>query len=137
MALTSQQVDNDPEIIAFTTVRSLMLQPVTGLLHHIRRAATTLAIIAGRYGLQLSCPNHTSYMKGVISYGVIAGAIWLVYVILIFFHKSRSDWKGEHRECIFTSDREKQSVNSANFPENGSKSLSINHTPASENITAP
>lgn len=87
---------NGHPIIGIIVVGLLLLQPPLGLIHHyifkrkhIRtkwaiahvwwgRALITVAIINGGLGLQLGGNSE----KGEIAYGVIAGVIWLTWVIV-------------------------------------------------------
>ena len=86
---------NGHPVIGILVVGLLLVQPFLGLAHHQiykrehrrtlpaivhvwwGRIIVTLAIINGGLGLQLS--NNTK--KGEIAYGVIAGVMWLLWVI--------------------------------------------------------
>lgn len=111
IAVTTQQLDTTHAIIGLVVVGCLLVQPVTGLTHHLLykrtgqanvatyphiwwgRAVVTLGIINGGLGLQLSA-NTT---KGEIAYGVVAGFMWLLWmvVIIISFRKSRKPALGK------------------------------------------
>jgi len=138
MAVILQYFDQTHAIIGFVVIGSMLLQPVTGIVHHLRkkrtgrsnfatwahvwwgRATIMLAIINGGLGLQLAAPYQPSTKTGEIVYGVVAGVMWLVWmgVILISFLKSRGVDDGETGDHIFTSDGEKQSE--AQMSETGS-----------------
>jgi len=116
MAIVSQQINTYHPIIGIVVVGCLLLQPVTGLVHHLLykrrgkpnaatyphvwwgRAIITLGIINGGFGLQLS--SNTT--KGEIAYGVVAGFFWLLWmiVILVAFIKSRRDHESETGEKV-------------------------------------
>jgi len=87
---------NGHPIIGIIVVGLLLIQPPLGLIHHAYykrdgrrtfwasahvwwgRIIVTLAIINGGLGLQLS--GNTT--KGEIAYGVIAGVMWLLWVVV-------------------------------------------------------
>lgn len=97
MAVKSDQIGAYHAIIGLVVVGSLLLQPITGLLHHriIKRTGRpnfatyphvwwgrtiiTMGIINGGLGLMLS-GESTKYE---IIYGVIAGFIWLMWMLAI------------------------------------------------------
>ena len=117
IAVATDQIDTTHSIIGIVVVGSLLLQPVTGLVHHLLykhrgrpnaatyphiwwgRAIITLGIINGGLGLQLT-ENTT---KGEIAYGIVAGFMWLLWmaVILLAFNKSRGKPEGETGEGVF------------------------------------
>lgn len=104
MAIVSDQLNNYHAIIGITVAGCLLVQPITGLTHHLLykarkhggvttythvwwgRAIITLGIINGALGLMLS--DNT--MKGEIIYGVIAGVMWLTWMGVIFLAYIRS-----------------------------------------------
>lgn len=87
---------NGHPIIGILVVGLLLLQPPLGIIHHYifkrkqtrtiwstvhvwwGRALVTVAIINGGLGLQLS----GDIVKGEIAYGVIAGVIWLTWMVV-------------------------------------------------------
>jgi hypothetical protein len=106
MSVVSDQLDTTHAYVGIAVVGSLLFQPVTGLAHHLLykrtlkknvatyphvwwgRAVITLGIINGGLGLQLS--GNTT--KGIIGYSVVAGVMWILWmvVIVIAFMKSRT-----------------------------------------------
>ncbi|KAF7955449.1 uncharacterized protein EAE97_000708 [Botrytis byssoidea] len=86
-------------IIGLVVAGCLLLQPITGLIHHMLykrrggpnvatyphvwwgRAVITLGIINGGLGLRLADNSK----KGEIAYGVIAGFVWVLWVAVILF----------------------------------------------------
>lgn len=86
---------------------ALFLQPVFGFLHHslfkkyqartfwsyahiwLGRAVVTLGIINGGLGFQLADTMNLSSRPGMIAYSVIAGIVWLVWVIAIVLGEAR------------------------------------------------
>jgi len=97
MAVMTDALDTAHAVIGLVVVGCLLVQPITGLTHHLLwkrsgrpnpatyfhiwwgRAIITLGIINGGLGLQLS--GNTT--KGEIIYGVVAGVIWSLWVVLI------------------------------------------------------
>lgn len=94
-------INNYHPIIGIVLLVVLFFQPFGGFLHHmffkkhgrrgfwsyghiwIGRAAITLGIINGGFGLQFAqrfrlAPPSTA---AILGYGVVAGIIWLIYVI--------------------------------------------------------
>ncbi|KAH7393602.1 hypothetical protein BKA64DRAFT_92005 [Cadophora sp. MPI-SDFR-AT-0126] len=116
IAVVSKQLDEAHSIIGLVVVGCLLIQPVTGLTHHLLykrvgrpnaatyphiwwgRAVITLGIINGGLGLQLSANTKT----GEIAYGVVAGVMWLIWmaVIVMAFLRSRNP-KDETGEGVF------------------------------------
>ncbi|KAI6716341.1 hypothetical protein B2J93_6475 [Marssonina coronariae] len=110
-AVKSQQLSASHSIIGLVVVGSVLLQPLTGLAHHLLykgsgrpnaatylhvwwgRAIITLGIINGGLGLQLA--GNTRH--GEIAYGVVAGAMWLLWmgVIALALLRSEGEPKGE------------------------------------------
>ncbi|KAF7957464.1 hypothetical protein EAE96_003045 [Botrytis aclada] len=135
-------------IIGLVVAGCLLLQPITGLTHHMLykrrggpnvatyphvwwgRAAITLGIINGGLGLRLADNSK----KGEIAYGVIAGFIWVTWVAVILFAtvKSRgrrgSDMGGSGAPVI----RHKSSTEGSYFHDNSSPPQSVQgvHDPA-------
>ncbi|CZS90816.1 related to cellobiose dehydrogenase [Rhynchosporium agropyri] len=125
LAVNTKQLDTAHAIIGLVVVGSLLLQPITGLLHHLKykkvgrpnagtyphiwwgRAVITLGMINGGIGLQLA--GNTE--KGEIAYGVVAGIIWCVWigVTILAFLKSRNKKEGESGETVFGGMRENNS----------------------------
>ena len=105
LAYYIQKLDSTHAIIGLAVICGCILQPVTGLAHHLLyktvgrpnkatyphvwwgRAIITLGAINGGIGLQLS--HYT--METVIAYGVGAGVVWVLWmgVILTAFIRSR------------------------------------------------
>ena len=106
MAVLRGQMGEAHSIIGLVVVGGLLIQPVTGLTHHLLykrvgrpnaatyphiwwgRAIITLGIINGGLGLKLSANTKS----GEIAYGVVAGVMWCIWmaVILIAFLRSRN-----------------------------------------------
>ncbi|KAL2068391.1 hypothetical protein VTL71DRAFT_16489 [Oculimacula yallundae] len=125
LAVTIKLLDSAHAIIGLVVVGSLLLQPITGLVHHLRykkvgrpnaatyphvwwgRAVITLGIINGGLGLKLT--GNTK--KGEIAYGVVAGIIWCVWmgVIVLAFLRSRNVKEGETGDSAFGGMRENNS----------------------------
>jgi len=127
IAVTTHQLGTYHAIIGLVVVGSLLLQPVTGLTHHLLykqkgrpnvatyphvwwgRAIITLGIINGGFGLQLA--DNTR--GGEIAYGVVAGVMWCLWmaVIIFGFMKNRDNREGETDAALFGADAEKQTSN--------------------------
>ncbi|KAF7875135.1 hypothetical protein EAF04_002307 [Stromatinia cepivora] len=106
LANKRQLLGSTHAIIGITVAGCLLLQPISGLTHHMLfkrhggpniatyphvwwgRAVITLGIINGGLGLKLAGNSK----KGEIAYGVIAGFMWVLWmaVILLATMKSRS-----------------------------------------------
>ncbi|KAH7321931.1 hypothetical protein BKA65DRAFT_513289 [Rhexocercosporidium sp. MPI-PUGE-AT-0058] len=117
IAVTSKQLDTAHSIIGLVVVGCLLIQPVTGLTHHLLykrvgrpnaatyphiwwgRAIITLGIINGGLGLQLAGNSR----NGEIVYGVVAGVMWLIWmaVIVLAFLRSRNKVEGETGDGAF------------------------------------
>lgn len=132
MAVTVDELNSAHAIIGIVVIGGVLLQPVTGLVHHLSykrygspnaatythlwwgRAIITLAIINGGLGVQLAAPYLANLKTGEIIYGVVAGVMWLIWVavIAIAFMKSRSGKEDETEECMFsnTSDGESRAL---------------------------
>lgn len=130
IAVTTAQLGTYHAIIGLVVTGSLLLQPVTGLTHHLLykrhsgtnaatyphvwwgRAIITLGIINGGFGLQLTGEPNGVY----IGYGVGAGIVWLLWmsVILMAFLKARGRGAGETGSKVFGSETEK-----SNYSHNG------------------
>ena len=98
------KASNGHPIIGITVVGALLLQAIGGILNHYvykkhkkrtavaivhvwwGRVIVTLGIINGGLGLMLS--GNT--VKGEIAYGVIAGMIWLTWVVVVIWSQLRS-----------------------------------------------
>ncbi len=97
MALDSDQFDEFHCYIGIVVITCLVVQPATGWVHHLlfkktqgRTAVSylhiglgvaliTLGIINAGLGLQLS---HEKQQSTYIAYGVLAGVIWLIWMII-------------------------------------------------------
>ncbi|KAK0099624.1 hypothetical protein ONS95_013479 [Cadophora gregata] len=106
IAVVSRQLDATHSIIGLVVVGSLLIQPITGLTHHLLykrvgrpnaatyphiwwgRAVVTLGIINGGLGLKLSANTKS----GEIAYGVVAGVMWCIWmaVVVMAFLRSRN-----------------------------------------------
>lgn len=107
IAKNTDQLSTPHAIIGLVVVAALILQPITGLLHHRLykqkggptavspvhvwwgRAIVTLGIINGGLGLQLAANTK----NGEIAYGVVAGVMWVSWMAVVIFvtaKKSRS-----------------------------------------------
>jgi hypothetical protein len=119
MAVVTEQLDTAHAIVGLVVVGSLLFQPISGFVHHLRhkrsgrpniatyshiwwgRAIVALGIVNGGLGLQLS--DNT--VHGKILYGCIAGLFWLLWmmVIVVAFFRSRTMQDGETSEKVFSS----------------------------------
>jgi len=138
-------LDSAHAIIGLTVICGCILQPVTGLVHHLLyksvgrpnkatyphvwwgRAIITLGAINGGMGLRLA---HCT--KGAeIGYGVGAGVVWALWmgVILMAFIRSRKTLEGETGEKIFgmqpANEQVKQVESSQLSPTESDKELVI------------
>ncbi|KAL3425725.1 integral membrane protein [Phlyctema vagabunda] len=107
LADAGNQLKSSHAIIGLVVVGSLVMQPITGLMHHILfkrhgsgpntftflhlfwgRAMITLGIINGGLGLRLS-DNSKS---GKIAYGIVAGVMWVAWMasIVVSMMKKRA-----------------------------------------------
>ncbi len=125
IAVMTKQLDAMHSIIGLVVVGALLIQPITGLAHHLLykrtsrlnaatyphvwwgRAVITLGIINGGLGLKLT--GNTN--NGEIAYGVVAGVMWLIWiaVIVLAFWRSRTKSTGETSEGIFRLDDQNNS----------------------------
>jgi len=141
IAVATDQIDTIHSIIGLVVVGSLLLQPVTGLVHHLLykhrgrpngatyphiwwgRAVITLGIINGGLGLQLT-ENTTN---GAIAYGVVAGFMWLLWmaVILLAFIKSRGKRESETGEAVFKNEMGTSSTERIRPPEFGAQDTEL------------
>ena len=132
MAVVSDQLDAYHAIIGLVVVGALLLQPVTGLVHHLLykrrgapnvatyphmwwgRAVTTLGIINGGLGLMLSGDGPRGAWIG---YGVGAAIMWCLWigVIIVSSLKTRGMRQGETGAKIFATDSEKVNDSSTEF----------------------
>ncbi|KAF7904093.1 hypothetical protein EAF00_001427 [Botryotinia globosa] len=128
-------------IIGLVVAGCLLLQPITGLIHHMLykrrggpnvatyphvwwgRAVITLGIINGGLGLRLADNSK----KGEIAYGVIAGFVWVLWVAVILFatvkirERRGSGMDGSGASVI----RDKSSNEGSYFPDNSSPPQSM------------
>jgi len=99
IAVVTQQLDTYHSIIGLIVVGALLLQPVSGITHHLLykktgganvatyphiwwgRAIVTLGIINGGFGLQLS--DNTT--KGEVAYAIVASVMWTLWMVVIVF----------------------------------------------------
>jgi hypothetical protein len=104
IAVVTQQLDTYHSIIGLIVVGALLLQPVSGITHHLLykktgganvatyphiwwgRAIVTLGIINGGFGLQLS--GNTT--KGEVAYAIIASVMWTLWMVVIVFSFAKS-----------------------------------------------
>jgi hypothetical protein len=126
IAHTLKKLDTYHAIIGIVVIGCLLLQPITGLLHHMwykkrgrpnaatyphiwwGRAVVTLGAINGGFGLQLAdIPMINETKKGQIAYGVVAGVIWVLWMVVIAlsFVRSRGKKEGETGEGVFMDGR--------------------------------
>jgi hypothetical protein len=126
IAVTTKQLNTTHAVLGLFVVGALILQPVTGLLHHSLfkrqggpnaatyphiwwgRSIVTLGMINGGLGLKLSANSP----GGVIAYGIISAVMWVAWmaVIILAFLKSKSKPTvgGRHTEmAVFDQHREK------------------------------
>lgn len=133
MAVVSGQLDTTHAYIGIAVVGSLLLQPITGLIHHLLykksgranavtyphiwwgRAVITLGIINGGLGLQLS--GNTT--RGEVAYGVVAGFMWVLWVVVIVFafFKSRGKLEDERGDVVFNIKTGSTSTEMMRYPE--------------------
>ncbi|KAI5202678.1 hypothetical protein AUEXF2481DRAFT_39342 [Aureobasidium subglaciale EXF-2481] len=103
MAAQIRRLDEAHPIIGIVLFVLIFFQPFLGYIHHrlfkkykrrtfwsyahiwLGRIIITLGIVNGGLGLELA--NNTR--KGEIAYGVVAGVVWVVYVISIFVGESK------------------------------------------------
>ena len=103
IAVMTQQLDTYHSIIGLVVVGALLLQPVSGITHHLLykktggtnvatyphiwwgRAVVTLGIINGGFGLQLS--GNTT--KGEVAYAIVASVMWVLWMVVIVFSFAR------------------------------------------------
>lgn len=124
VAVASEQISTYHAIIGLTVTGALLIQPVTGLIHHLLykrsgsanvatyphvwwgRAVITLGIINGGFGLLLTGEPTKIY----IGYGVGAGVVWLIwmFVILVATIKTRGSRNRETGVTIFKTASEKE-----------------------------
>jgi hypothetical protein len=117
MAIDSKQLNNYHCHIGIVVVACLIVQPITGFIHHSMFKKTeartvvsyghiwwgiifiTLGIINAGLGLQLS---HEKVKSTYIVYGVLAGVIWLAWMIISAVtqlrKKKSSSFAGEKTE---------------------------------------
>jgi hypothetical protein len=109
MAVILDELTTYHAIIGLVVTGALLLQPITGLVHHSLfkrhnqknaatyphvwwgRAVVTLGIVDGGFGLQLSGNTRS----GEIIYGVLAGFFWVLWMSVIMFSFVRSRGKNE------------------------------------------
>ncbi|KAF7907710.1 uncharacterized protein EAF01_005296 [Botrytis porri] len=141
-------LDSTHSIIGLVVAGCLLLQPITGFLHHMLykrrggpnvatyphvwwgRVVITLGIINGGLGLRLADNSK----KGEIAYGLIAGFIWVLWVAVILFATVKiggrrgSGMDGSGASVI----REKSSTEGSYFHNNSSPPQSMQgaHDPA-------
>lgn len=122
LAVTGDYLSEYHAIIGLVVVGCLLLQPITGLLHHRLfksrgrsnaatflhvwwgRAIVTLGIINGGLGLQLAGNTR----NGEIVYGVVAGFMWVLWmgIVLLAFVRRR----GETKRTMSNRSQEKPSL---------------------------
>ena len=101
-------MDNKHPIIGLVVFSMLFFQPITGIVHHLiyrrkqertafahvhmwlGRALIILGVINGGLGLQWA--DNTT--KGEIAYGVIAGIVGVVYLLVLAFAWNRKRTPG-------------------------------------------
>ncbi|KAN0103291.1 iron reductase domain protein [Hyaloscypha variabilis] len=104
IAVVTQQLDTYHSIIGLIVVGALLLQPVSGITHHLLykktgganvatyphiwwgRAIVTLGIINGGFGLQLS--DNTT--QGEVAYAIVASVMWTLWMVVIVFSFAKS-----------------------------------------------
>lgn len=97
-------------MIGLVVVSLLAFQPILGMIHHIiykkrlsrtawatahvwyGRVLVTLGIINGGLGLRLS--DNTK--GGEIAYGVIAGLLWILWLVVVVFGYAKRDSRGQN-----------------------------------------
>lgn len=109
LAVASDQLSTYHAIIGLVVVGCLLLQPITGFLHHRLyksrgrpnaatsphvwwgRAVITLGIINGGLGLRLAANTR----NGEIAYGVVAGFMWVLWmgIVIVVSVRRRSEAK--------------------------------------------
>jgi hypothetical protein len=99
LATEMNLLDSYHPIIGILVLVAIFFQPILGFLHHLMfkkyqrrtvwsyghiwlgRIAVTLGIINGGLGLNLADGMGMSSKSGIIAYGVIAGIMWLAWVV--------------------------------------------------------
>lgn len=109
MAVNLELMNQAHAIIGIVLLISIFIQPFTGLLHHaafkkhfrrtipsfvhvwLGRAGITLGIINGGLGLQLArkLPFARPSRGAIVGYSVIAGFMWMLYVVAVIVGESR------------------------------------------------
>lgn len=141
MAYMYDSLGTTHAIIGIVVAGCLLLQPISGLTHHLLykrhggrnvatyphvwwgRAVITLGIINGGLGLRLA--NNSK--KGEIAYGVIVGFMWVLWVVVILFatvrsRKHRGSDVDEPGDSVI---REKSSTEGSYFHDSTSSPQSI------------
>jgi len=138
IAVVSDQLDTTHSIIGLVVVGGLLLQPISGLTHHLLykrtgganvatyphiwwgRAIVTLGIINGSLGLSLS--DNTS--TGHIAYGAVSIIMWVLWmgVILVSFIKTKN--KGE-KGHVYGTEMQNTSTERMRYPDSIQQSSSI------------
>lgn len=141
MAYLYHHLSTTHSIIGLVVAGCLLLQPISGLTHHLLykrhgsrnvatyshvwwgRAVITLGIINGGLGLKLADNSR----KGEIAYGVIAGFMWVLWmaVILLATVKSRGHRGSDMNEYGDSVVREKSSTEGSYFHDNTSPPQSM------------
>jgi hypothetical protein len=114
IAVMTQQLDTYHSIIGLIVVGALLLQPVSGITHHLLykktgganvatyphiwwgRAIVTLGIINGGLGLRLS--GNTT--KGEVTYAIVASVMWVLWMVVIVFSFAKGKRTAE-KEAIY------------------------------------
>lgn len=116
-----QQINDRHPVIGLVVICLLVFQPFLGVIHHnifkrsnrrtfwstahvwFGRVLITLGIINGGLGLKLS----SNTKKGEIAYGVVAGVMWLVWMVVAVGYEARrkSGRNGERGEKVLGSNR--------------------------------
>jgi hypothetical protein len=114
IAVMTQQLNTYHSMIGLVVVGGLLLQPISGMTHHLLykktgganvatyphiwwgRAIVTLGIINGGFGLQLS--GNTT--KGEVAYAIVASVMWVLWMVVIVFSFAKARRTSE-KEAIY------------------------------------
>jgi predicted permease len=132
------QLNNSHPIIGIVLFIALFFMPIFGLLHHsnfkkygrrtfwshahlwLGRVVITLGMINGGMGLRLADRMNMSSRAGIIAYSVVAGIMWLAWVVssILGERRRRTARAGQPPKYTDHSSREDTALRDVH-PENG------------------